>query len=92
MADAPNLSDQAESRRFFRRSLDRGLISVADDNETILVSRNKVPGDVVDRLLGPDGKIRKPEDKRNWPHPANLAWHRENIFGQMAAEGPAPWK
>ena len=70
---------------------DRGLISVADDNGTILVSRNKVPGDVVDRLLGPDGTIRKPEDKRNWPHPANLAWHRENIFGQMASEGPAPW-
>ncbi|CAN0296904.1 unnamed protein product, partial [Chrysoparadoxa australica] len=33
----------------------------------------------------------KPKDKRNWPHPANLAWHRENIFGQMASEGPAPW-
>src|SRR6056297_1525084 len=70
---------------------DRGLISVADDNETVLVSRNKVPGDVVDRLLGPDGTIWKPKDKRNWPHPANLAWHRENIFGQMASEGPAPW-
>ncbi|WP_245306218.1 HNH endonuclease [Roseovarius aestuariivivens] len=71
---------------------DRGLISVAEDNETILVSRNKVPGDVVDRLLSPDGKIWKPEDKRNWPHPANLKWHRENIFGQMAAEGSAPWE
>lgn len=71
---------------------DRGLISVADDNETILISRNKVPGDVVDRLLSPDGKIRQPEDKRNWPHPANLKWHRENIFGQLAAEGSAPWQ
>lgn len=69
---------------------DRGLISVADDNETILVSRNKVPGDVTDRLLSRDGKIWKPEDKRNWPYPANLAWNRENIFGQMAAEGSAP--
>lgn len=70
---------------------DRGLISVADDTETILVSRNKVPGDVVSRLLRPDGKLWKPEDKQNWPHPANLKWHRENIFGQMAAGGPAPW-
>jgi putative restriction endonuclease len=71
---------------------DPGLISVADDNETILVSRDKVPGDVVDRLSGPDGKIWKPEGKRNWLHPANLAWHRENIFAQMAAAGSAPWK
>lgn len=30
---------------------DRGLISVADDCETILVSHNKVPRDVVGRLL-----------------------------------------
>jgi putative restriction endonuclease len=71
---------------------DRGLISVADDNKTILVSRNKVPADVTDRLLRPDGEIWMPEDKRNWPHPANLAWHRENIFGQLVAEGPAPWE
>jgi len=70
---------------------DRGLISVANDGATILVSRNKVPGAVVDRLLRPDRKIWMPEDKRNWPHPANLAWHRENIFGQMPADGPAPW-
>lgn len=71
---------------------DRGLITVADGNETILVSRNKVHGDVTDRLLRPDGKIWMPEDKRNWPHPANLAWHRENIFDQMIAKGPAPWE
>lgn len=32
---------------------DRGLISVADDCETILISRNKVPADVIDRLLVP---------------------------------------
>jgi putative restriction endonuclease len=67
---------------------DRGLISVADDNATILVSRNKVPGDVIDRLLHPDGKLWMPEDQRNWPHPANLKWHRENIFGQVERAGP----
>ena len=70
---------------------DRGLISVADDSETILVSRNKVPGDVVDRLLRPIGKLWTPENNRVWPHPVNWAWHRENVFGQIAAEGPAPW-
>jgi putative restriction endonuclease len=70
---------------------DRGLISVADDSETILVSRNKVPGDVVERLLAPGGRLLKPHDPRNAPHPENLRWHRENVFGQVIAEGPAPW-
>jgi len=69
-----------------------GGSEVTDDNETILVSRNKVPGDVVDRLLRSDGNIWMPEDNRYWPHPKHLAWHRENIFGQMVAEGSAPWE
>lgn len=64
---------------------DRGLISVAEDR-TILVSRNKVPKDVVDRLILPEGKLRLPEDTRNWPHPENLRWHRENVFGQLEPE------
>lgn len=71
---------------------DRGLISVADDCETILVSRNKVPGDVVRRLLAPDGRLLKPDDPRNAPHPENLRWHRENIFGQSVMDDPAPWQ
>ena len=70
---------------------DRGLISIADDNETILVSRNKVPSDVIDRLLHPSGKLLKPADPRNWPNPKNLRWHRENIFGQMVAGDQTPW-
>lgn len=61
---------------------DRGLISVADDCETILVSHNKVPGDVVGRLLAPDHKLIRPEDPLHAPHPANLRWHRENVFGR----------
>lgn len=60
---------------------DRGLVSVADD-WTILVSRNKVPREVADRLIVPDGRLRLPPDQRDWPHPANLRWHRENVFGQ----------
>lgn len=70
---------------------DRGLISVADDCETILVSHNKVPGDVVGRLLAPDGKLVRLEDPRNAPHPENLRWHRENVFGRSLHEGTAPW-
>jgi len=69
---------------------DRGLLSVADDR-TILVSRNKVPADVVDRLIVPGGKLCLPADKRNWPHPENLRWHRENVFGQAVSSVGAPW-
>lgn len=71
---------------------DRGLISVAEDCETVLVSHNKVPGEVVDRLIRPDGKLVLPDDPRNAPHPANLRWHRENVFGQGFEGGPAPWE
>lgn len=70
---------------------DRGLISVSDDCETILVSRNKVPGEVVDRLLRPDGKLWKPADERHWPSPANLKWHRENVFGQAIDQEIISW-
>ena len=70
---------------------DRGLISVADDCETILVSHNKVPSDVVGRLLTPGGKLVRPDDPRDAPHSENLRWHRENIFGRNAHDGPMPW-
>ena len=70
---------------------DRGLISVAEDCETVLVSHNKVPGDVVDRVIRRDGKLVLPTDPRNAPHPENLRGHRENVFGQGFESGPAPW-
>ncbi|MBC2833885.1 HNH endonuclease [Paragemmobacter straminiformis] len=69
---------------------DRGLLSVAED-WTVLVSRNKVPGEVVDRLILPGGKLWRPKDERDWPHPENLRWHRENVFGQRLLDGPTPW-
>ena len=65
---------------------DRGLISVAEDCATILVSHNKVPGDVVDRLLLPGRRLILPNDPRDAPHAANLRWHRENIFGRGAPD------
>jgi putative restriction endonuclease len=69
----------------------RGLISVADDNETILVSHNKVPGDVVGRLLAPNGKLLRPQNAKDAPHPENLRWHRENVFGRAPTGEPAHW-
>jgi putative restriction endonuclease len=69
---------------------DRGLISVAEDH-AILVSRNKVPAEVVRRLLPESGRLILPRDARDWPHPANLRWHRENVYGQGREDGPAPW-
>lgn len=71
---------------------DRGLISVADDRETILVSRNKVPGDVIDRLIRPSGKLLTPENPHHLPHPENLRWHRENVFGQVLMDEASPWE
>lgn len=70
---------------------DRGLISVGEDTKSILVSHNKVPGDVIRRLLPPDLTLLPPHDPRVAPHPENLRWHRENIFGRALPEGAAPW-
>ncbi len=61
---------------------DRGLISVGPQDE-ILVSHNKVPGDVVNRLIHPGGRLILPKDARNRPNPEALKWHRENRFGQV---------
>lgn len=71
---------------------DRGLISVAEDCETILVSHNKVPAEVCERLLRPDGKLLKPADPTHTPHPENLRWHRENRFGHYVDETPLDWR
>ncbi len=70
---------------------DRGLVAVADDH-TILVSRNKVPDSVTDRLLSPGRRLILPADPQDWPHPANLRWHRENIFGQVCIDAAGPWQ
>ncbi|MCA1285468.1 HNH endonuclease [Salipiger bermudensis] len=65
---------------------DRGLISIDPEEHRILVSHNKVPGEVVQRLILPSQRLTLPDDRRNWPHPDNLRWHRENIFGQSNME------
>lgn len=70
---------------------DRGLISVADDCQTILVSHNKVPSDVVTRLLPKNGKLVRPVEECNTPHPENLRWHRETVFGRALEGETSPW-
>ena len=62
---------------------DRGLISVGENHE-ILVSDNKVPSEVRQRLISPSGKLHLPDDPRHHPHPAYLKYHRENIYGMTA--------
>jgi len=60
---------------------DRGLISVSDDL-SILVSHNKVPGEIADRLLVSDRRLRVPENPRHRPHPEYLRYHREEVWGR----------
>jgi putative restriction endonuclease len=61
---------------------DRGLLGVAEDH-SILISHNKVPRDVVERLIVPHGQLFVPDNPRHRPHEAYLKYHREHIFGQM---------
>lgn len=62
---------------------DRGLVSVGPEHE-ILVSENKVPLEVRQRLISPTGRLHLPENPRNHPHPQYLRFHRENIYGAAA--------
>ncbi len=62
---------------------DRGLISVAEDN-SILVSHNKVDLATVERLVHPSRKLILPKARRDHPHPDYLRYHREEIFGRAA--------
>ena len=58
---------------------DRGLISVAE-NDDILLSRYLNDPDGVRHLLNKTGRIWRPERVSDQPHPQFLAWHRENCF------------
>ena len=57
---------------------DRGLISI-DDDFSILVAASHVPTSV-QRLIREGGKLDRPDRPETSPHPANLAYHRENVF------------
>ncbi|TNC72428.1 HNH endonuclease [Rubellimicrobium roseum] len=58
---------------------DRGLVSVAEDH-SILVAQGAIRDEDRARLLTPDSRLALPADQMDWPHPAYLAWHRQNVF------------
>ncbi|WP_417307970.1 HNH endonuclease [Devosia sp.] len=58
---------------------DRGMIAVEDDL-TISISRQVNDRDSVEGLINRSGRLIGPELARDRPHPAFLAWHRENCF------------
>ncbi len=58
---------------------DRGLLSV-DADHSILIARDSLASEVVDRLLTPDRRLIVPQDPWLQPHPAYLAWHRNSCF------------
>ncbi len=64
--------------RTFHWLFDRGIISIADDYQILLVEKS-VP-DQLKHLLLTGGKIRVPDDPLSRPHPQFLRYHRENIY------------
>lgn len=60
---------------------DRGLITFSDDLD-IVISRQVNDRDGVESLINRTGRLIGPLIERNRPHPAFLAWHRENCFKQ----------
>lgn len=58
---------------------DRGLIGVEDDL-TIMISRHVNDRDGAEGLINPTRRLIAPRLGRDRPHPAFLAWHRENCF------------
>ncbi len=55
---------------------DRHLISIGEDYR-LLVSHNRVPRELVGLFRPEDDGLHLPTDRRLWPHPAFLAYHRE---------------
>jgi putative restriction endonuclease len=58
---------------------DRGLVSVGEDH-SILVAKGALREEEQTRLLTPERRLALPADPADWPHPAYLAWHRQNVF------------
>jgi putative restriction endonuclease len=58
---------------------DRGLISLSDELE-ILVSRHVNDPSEIHNMINRNGFANKPVRNTDRPHPAFLAWHRENCF------------
>ena len=61
---------------------DRHLISV-DPDYRLLVSHNRVPGELRSLFRQDHEGLHLPKDRRQWPHPTFLAHHREIFAGAM---------
>ena len=59
---------------------DRHLISI-DPNYRLLVSHNRVPGELRNLFRPENEGLHLPNDRRLWPHPAFLEHHRERFAG-----------
>jgi putative restriction endonuclease len=57
---------------------DRHLIKVAPDH-SLIINDNKVDAETIRRLVNPERRLIVPENPRQHPHPAYLAWHREQL-------------
>ena len=58
---------------------DRGLIGITDELE-IVISRHVNDRDGAEGMINRTGRLIGPSQERDRPHPAFLAWHRDNCF------------
>ena len=59
---------------------DRHLISI-DEEHRLLVAHNRVPSELQRLFRAEHEGLHLPQDRRHWPHPAFLAYHREAYAG-----------
>ncbi len=59
---------------------DRHLISLTDDY-SLLVAHNRVPNEYQSLFSNQLKRIHLPDDRRLWPHPAYIEWHRNRFLG-----------
>lgn len=59
---------------------DRGLVSIDEDNQTILIAKDTVASESIERLVTLDRKLILPKLAQHQPHPQFIKWHREHIF------------
>lgn len=61
---------------------DRHLISI-DEHYRLLVSHNRVPGELRGLFRPENEGLYLPDDRKLWPHPAFIAHHREIYAGKV---------
>lgn len=61
---------------------DRHLISISEDYQ-LLVAHNRVPSELRTLFRPEQERLHLPENRRLWPHPAFVAYHRELFAGRL---------